>query len=287
MICGVKIEINSKELCNKLLANPLLKFLTPVEEQTGEMHFPKYATFRHLHFSIYQSNRIEIRGSLHKYWKGENHSDFSFSEIGMCLNDLEQKLNLNLSQARISNLEFGVNVSPIFNPYEFAESLLVYKGETFEKMRTKNGKPNIGFECGRNQYRVKIYDKGKQYLKSFNILRIEIPVTKMAYLSQVGINTLASLREKPVLKALGNVLLNCYCNVLVNDETVKNACLKANERRIYSLCSNPKEWERFNRKERYKRKKQFEAIVTRYGKRKWKNEVERLIADKWGMLLNT
>jgi len=286
MICGVKIEIYSELLCKELLNNPLLKFLTPVEEKTGEIHFPKRTVYNYLHFSIYQSNRIEIRGSLHKYWRGENFSDFTFSELNKCLNDLQEKFKIELTEARISNIEFGVNVSPLFNPYEFCENLIAYKGEPFQRMRVRNGKPNIGFECGLNQYSVKIYDKAKQYLKTENILRVEIPVCRMAYLSEVRIKTLADLKEKPILKALGNVLLECYSNVVLNDNSVKRGRLTANEKRIYGLCSNPKEWERFNRKQRYKRKKQFERIVSKYGKQNWKEITAKMISDKWGMLLN-
>lgn len=287
MICGVKIEIYSEQLCRELLNNPFLNFKTPVEEKTGLVHFPKTETYRNLRFALFKSNRIEIRGSLHKYWKGENFSDFSFSDLKKCLNDLQEKFRIDLSEARISNVEFGVNVSPIFNPYEFCENLIVYKGEPFQRMRVRNGKPNIGFECGLNQYSVKIYDKGKQYLKTENILRVEIPVCRMAYLSGVGIKNLSDLKEKTVLKALGRVLLECYSNVVVNDNTVRKARLSANEKRIYSLCSNPKEWELFNRKQRYKRKKQFERIVSKYGKRNWKEETAKMISDKWAMLLNT
>lgn len=286
MICGVKIEIYSEQLCRELLNSPFLNFKTPVEEKTGLVHFPKTDTYRHLRFALFESNRIEIRGSLHKYWREENFSDFSFSDLKKCLNDLQEKFKIDLSEARISNVEFGVNVSPLFNPYEFCENLIVFRGKNFDRMKTRNGKPNIGFECGLNQYSVKIYDKAKQYLKTENILRVEIPVCRMAYLSGVGIKNLADLKEKTVLKALGRVLLECYSNVVVNDNTVRKARLTANEKRIYSLCSNPKEWELFNRKQRYKRKKQFERIVSKYGKRNWKEETEKMISDKWAMLLN-
>lgn len=286
MICGVKIEIYSEQLCRELLNNPFLNFKTPVEEKTGLIHFPKTDTYRHLRFALFESNRIEIRGSLHKYWKGENFSDFTFSDLKECLNELQENFKIDLSEARISNVEFGVNVSPLFNPYEFCENLIAYKGEPFQQMRVRNGKPNIGFECGLNQYSVKIYDKAKQYLKTENILRVEIPVCRMAYLSEVRIKTLADLKEKTALKALGRVLLECYSNVVVNDNTVRKARLTANEKRIYGLCSNPKEWERFNRKQRYKRRKQFERIVSKYGKRNWKEETAKMISDKWGALLN-
>lgn len=286
MICGVKIEIYSEQLCKELLNNPLLTFLTPVEEKTGEIHYPKKTVYNHLHFAIYQSSRIEIRGSLHKYWKGENFSDFTYSDLNKCLNDLQEKFNIHPQEARLSNVEFGVNVSPMFNPYEFCESLIAYRGKPFERMKTRGGKPNIGFECWLNQYSVKLYDKGKQYLKSENKLRIEIPVCRMAYLSEVGLRTLADLREKSILKALERVLIKCYAEVVIDDETVKGARLTANEKRIYGLCSNPKEWGRFNRKQRHKRKKQFEGILVKYGKRKWKEITAKMISEKWGALLN-
>jgi hypothetical protein len=287
MFDGVKIEINSESLCMDLMNNDLLKFITPMEEKTGEIHFPKRTKYNSLFFSLFESNRIEIRGSLHNHWKGENFSDFSFSELNDCLNNLEQNFGIKSNEARISNLEFGVNLNTEFNPHEFCSNLIAYKGEPFSKMRTSARNISIGKETIFSQYGIKIYNKSLQYTKEENILRIENSVKRMKYLSEVGITHLSDLRDKFKIKALGSVLAENLSHVVINDNSVKNAKLTANERRIYTECSNPLEWETFDRKKRHKRKIQFEQIISKHGERNWKELTEKMILNKWTYLLNS
>lgn len=287
MFDGTKIEINSESLCMELMNNPLLKFMTPIEEKTGELYFPKRTKYNNLSFALFESNRIEIRGSLHSYLKGENFSDFTFSELIDCLKDLEQKFGIKSNEARISNLEFGVNLNTGFNPHEFCSNLIAYKGEPFSKMRTSARNISIGKENVFSQYAIKIYSKSLQYTKEENILRIENSVKRMKYLSEVGITHLSDLTDKSKIKALGRVLAENLSHVIVRDETVRNAKLTANERRIYTECSNPLEWESFDRKKRHKKKIQFEEIISKHGARNWKELTETMILNKWTYLLNT
>ena len=287
MIDGIKIVIYSESLCMDLMNNSLLKFLTPLEEKTGEIYFPKRTKYKNLIFTLYESHRIEIRGSLHNHHKGENFSDFTFSELINCLIDLECKFGIKLNETKISNLEFGVNLITEFNPHEFCRNLIAYRGESFSKMKTSARNISIGKETKFSQYAIKIYNKSLQYTKEENILRIENSVNRMKYLSEVGITHLSDLTDKNKLKALGRVLSENLSHIVMNDETAKNGKLTANERRIYTECSNPLEWERFDRKKRHKRKNQFEQIISKHGERNWKDLTERMILNKWTYLLNT
>jgi hypothetical protein len=109
----------------------------------------------------------------------------------------------------------------------------------------------------------------------------------MRYLSEVGIKNLIDLKDKTKIKELGEVLSMNLKDVLINDNSVKYANLRANERRIYTECINPNEWEIYDRKKRHKRKKQFEEIVSKYGTRNWKEQTENMILNKWTYLLNS
>lgn len=284
MIDGTKISFFSTTIIADLLKLDV-KVLTPLEEATGEIYFPKWAEYKHLTFKISKSNRVEIRGSLHKYWKGENHSDFTYGQLYECIADLSEKFNFKPSEARLHNLEFGVNVSPRFDPYEFCKALLSYRGDTFSKFRT-NGKQKttLGFECFKTQYSLKIYNKGRQYNLTENILRYEIKMGKMETLNTIGVYFLSDLTNTEVLKKLGKLLDDRFSELIISD-TVNISDLSKNESRIYTQCKNPKEWEEFTVKLRAKRKKQYNEIIERFGQAHWRDITAKLINEKWRMLI--
>lgn len=285
MIDGAKIIFYSESVVNDLLRLGVEPEANVKVDSTGEMKFPKFAEYKNLRFKISESNRVEITGSLHKYWsKGENHSDFTFSELSECITDLCLKFNINPLEAHLAGFEFGVNVSPLFNPFEFCGHVIAYKNESFSKFRT-NKKIQIGFEAQKQQYSVKVYDKGKQYLKETNYLRFEVKVSKMKFLQSKGIKTfhLTDLLNPKVLNQLGELLNEMFEECIVSDK-VRTSDLTATELKIYTLCSNPKVWERFDSRERYRKRNQFERIIEKYGLNKWKGITARMIRDKWNLL---
>jgi hypothetical protein len=282
VIDGVKIIFYSESVVNDLLRLGVEPEAKVKIDSTGEMIFPKFAEYQNLRFKISESKRVEITGSLHKYWKGENYSNFTFSELKRSITDLCLKLNINPLKAYLGGFEFGVNVSPQFNPFEFCENVIAYKNESFSKFRA-NKKIQIGFEAQKQQYSVKVYDKGKQYLKEDNILRFEIKVLKMEFLKRINISRLGDLTKPEVLIQLGELLNEMFGECIVSDK-VRTSDLTANESKIYTLCSNPKVWEKFDFRTRYKKRKQFERIIETKGVNKWKGITARMIRDKWNLL---
>lgn len=281
MIDGIKISFYSETIVKDLL-NLNVRVFDRLEADTGEIHFPKFAEYQHLRFKISESNRVEINGSLHKYWKGNNFSNFTLAEVSESIEDLCLKLNLNPLQAHLGGFEFGVNVSPVFNPFEFCGNVIAYKNESFSKFRT--GKNiQIGFEARKQQYSVKVYDKGKQYFKSENILRFEVKVVKMEFLKRLSISTLDDLTKPNILKSLGELLNEMFEECIVSDK-VRTSDLTANELKIYNYCINPKVWEEFDFRERYRKRKQFERIIETKGVNLWKGATAQMIRDKWNFL---
>lgn len=287
MIDGVKIIFYSESVVNDLLRLGVEPEAKVKIDSTGEMIFPKFAEYQNLRFKISESKRVEIKGSLHKYWsKGENYSNFTFSELQKSITELCLKLNINPLDAYLGGFEFGVNVSPQFNPFEFCENVIAYRNESFSKFKTSGKKMNIGFEARKQQYSVKVYDKGKQnYFKEENILRFEIKVSRMKFLQRKGINIfcLADLTKSEVLNQLGELLNEMFEECIISDK-VRTSDLTANESKIYTLCSNPKVWEKFDFRTRYKKRKQFERIIETKGVNKWKGITARMIRDKWNLL---
>lgn len=285
MIDGVKISFLSNTIETDL--NKLgVDIYANVNTLSGEVCKHKKVTYKNLFIKIYATGTVVINGSLHKYWKGENFTDFTFSDLVDCINDLSRVFNFNPSEAHLRNLEFGVNVSPIFNPFDFCRDVIAYKNEGFSRLTTKGGnKLNIGFKIEQQRYALKIYDKGKQYNLDTNILRYEVRANKMEYLKRTGVRYLSDLLDIEKIKNLGAILFQTYSDLIIV-EKVNTSAMSSNEERIFALCKNPKEWERFNPKQRCKYKKQFEDIINWNGTTHRKKNVAQLIEHKWAMLLN-
>ncbi len=242
------------------------------------------AKHRRLHFTIYPGGRVEIAGSLHKYWKDENYSDFSFHELCECISDLDQKFNINPLQAQIHNLEFGVNISPSFNPFTFCDNIIGYLDgkKTFREMDEEE--PVIGFKCERYEYAVKIYDKGLQYQKAVNILRFEQAVTRMRAIHATGIKTLLNLTERAKIESLGPILNQTFADLIIADR-VNTAELSKRDLAIYHRGNNSKTWGKMERWERARLKPEFRRIIDTYGGNKWISPTAKMIDEKWRMLL--
>lgn len=279
MIDGVKICFRSKTIIDRL--NCLdVELFSKFSNKTGE-EIMRTADFRHLKIVIYPNGTVVIRGSLHKYWKGENSSNFSYTELVSCINDLAEKFDFIPSDVHIKNIEFGVNITTQFKPYIFCQYVIVHKNLPFNKFQST--RMQIGFICERLQYSLKFYDKGRQYAKHQNKLRFEIKTQKMAFIKKTGITTLSDLLNKNSLALLGNTLQNAFDELIIADQ-VDEANLTKNEKRIFIACSNPRNWENFQRNERCKYKKAFNNIIEKYGINHWKKTVANKITETWQIL---
>jgi hypothetical protein len=97
------------------------------------------AKFRNLEFFIYPSSRVEIQGSLHKYWNGgtHNHNDFSLRNLRRVICEIQVLFELDPHQTKIDNLEFGLNINTLFAPNELLNNLIIYQNTPFGNMKTK------------------------------------------------------------------------------------------------------------------------------------------------------
>ena len=261
MIDGVKIVFFNK-FFEDVLASLGIEISDRKTDGGGTLKCCK-ATHHNLHITIYPSGRIEIAGSLHKYWKRENHSDFSFKELCECISDLCQKFNIDPLEARVHNLEFGVNVSPLFNPFEFCDNVIAYWDGKRPFKEMDEGETVIGFTCERTEYDIKIYDKGRQYKKEVNILRFE---------------------QRAKIEMLGHILNKTFANLIIAD-IVDTTQLSKKDLEIYRRCNNSKEWGKMERWERVRLKKEFKLIIDTYGKNQWIDPTAKMIDEKWRMLL--
>lgn len=291
MICGVKIEVpylNGIEW----LENDFLDFYTSTNITTGEMKEHKLiAKYNSLTFTITASRKYEnvnycqVQGSLHKYFnQGEhNANDFTFKDLQDVLTDLNTKFKIKPSKSILRNLEFGVNILSPIPVKEILKNIVAYGNNSFATLKIEG--VTVGKWIEKQQYRIKVYDKGKQYKrKTKNLVRIEISVNKMMYLEKYHISKLECLENINTIKNLGHLLTDFWNDTIYYDQKLKWKLLSEFERKKVLYYAAARNWEEFSRVQRYRAKKHLSEITEKYGTGKSKIEISNLIILKWEQL---
>ena len=257
VIDGVKIVFTCL-MMEKILLSLGINICERKIDGSGVIKWSK-AKYRHLVFTIYPAGRVVIDGSLHKYWKDENYSDFSFTELRECIYDLILSFQIPLT-AEIQNIEFGVNITTPFNPFEFCENVIAYWDGKKEFKPMDECSPVIGFECNRYEYCIKVYDKGLQNKKAVNILRFEQATTRMRAIAAAGIRTLLDLTERVKFEKLGVILNKTFSDLIISDSVIVTD-LSKRDLAIYNRGEKPKQWGKMERWERVRFKAEFRRII--------------------------
>lgn len=254
MIDFVKLVINTKDLPARLLENQDLTFERKRDRYTSRR-------FRDLLLTVHDSGRVEVAGSLHKYWNhgAHNWNDFSRVDLWDTIHDFCGWLQVDPSECTLHNLEFGVNIPLPFSPPELLRDLLGYKTYSFGRVSV----PNAGtyyqartFDCY-----VKCYDKGAQYDRPGHLLRFEVKVKSMRFLSGANVRTLQDLLTGANLAVLGTMLFEAWEFVLVR-EHLPAAELTTNERDTVETVTT-QDLKTIGRRQRYKLLKEYRTLVER------------------------
>jgi hypothetical protein len=156
-----------------------------------------------------QGHRVEVKGSLHKFYNnGEHNADqFTANDLLLTLDRLVTTYGIDPFTSKINTMEFGVNVVLAFPVAQVLQNLVSYKNKPFTRDAYSN---TPYYECRLQQYTVKLYDKGKQRGLTDNLLRVEIKVAKMVYFDGTGVylNTLADLLRVDNYGPLGVLLVH-------------------------------------------------------------------------------
>jgi|688.fasta_scaffold38357_8 hypothetical protein len=216
---------------------------------------------------------LNIRGSFHKnHFNGKNYQPFNYSDLQYQIRHICKSLFIEPENARISVLEFGVNIITPFNVKAFLDNNVIdFKGKRFDKYLPDKRGLELGLFCRLNQYQIKLYDKGKQNNLDFNLMRFEKKYKKMQVLKKMGIIHLSDLLDRAKVYSLKSLLLKAWNDVLIYDiEDTELLFYKISEEDIRFLSDgrNYKYWEiikKANRnKHNYKRKK-YKELVKRFG----------------------
>lgn len=265
--------------------NPLLNFVVPVSETTGElMSLKKEAIFNNLHFiqSSYNSKTsCSIFGSLHKFRSanGINWDAFTHSDLCGVLDYLEANLNVPLSDSVLHSLEIGVNIPLNYSPKRLIKSVICHKGKPFDSI-SKKGK-FLGVICERTDYTIKLYDKGYQTRidRGFYVLRFEVKFKRMRMLEPYGVRTLADLKDVEKVLSMGRLLLEKLDEMIFFDFNSNSIRMTPKQRLNWERYSNPKYWEELDRKQYYKSKMKFTELTEKYSAKNIGANLKTMVSD--------
>ncbi|WP_106914521.1 hypothetical protein [Chryseobacterium aurantiacum] len=219
----------------------------------------------------FETGRVWISGSIHKYWNGNNYSSITLTEIEEAFTHLLDKFGIKLRDCLILKLEFGINVPIDFDPFDFINRLIAYGHTSFDRM----GK--IGRKFTLTEYEDKFYSKSFQCRLSTHVLRIERKVKDSGYLRAKGIYTLADLFKKLNVQKLANELLKIFNLFIFDDWSINENELTTKQQVELAKYRNSEYWCRKNKKqkntlyrgldaeERRSAKDKFRTIIKKYG----------------------
>ncbi len=281
----IKLATRQSHLARDLQSNNNLQFSTGLNLSTSEIGYIKTASYQNMVFTIYPSNRVEIKGSLHKLSNEglHNYNDFTIRNAALTIGNLCDKFNIDPSSARIHNLEIGVNLKTPFQPKCVLDNLVAYKNTTFNKMRTFG--QGEGKEVYFKQYGIKMYNKGIQYKQPENILRFEEKIFVMQRLRSQHVY-LKDLMQQDFAKFCAYHLITSFKDVIIT-EFIPPEKLSRREIDIYSLATNPRNWLSMSRNQRSRTKDYFNSIIETHGSDKLKALSSQLISDQLAMLLGS
>lgn len=302
MIDYIHLEI-IKTAPEIMTANTLLTFSSMVNIDTGEIiqqrhgYLNQMAMFRNLKIEISTNlktnySTINLTGSIHKFAQDNtNHQDFNFVNITDTINELCNTLHLNPINCILHHLEFGLNINPLHNTSDVLNSIILCKGIDYEKKEFKNTGYLKSFEF--SQYKIKIYDKGKQYDLTNNLLRFEVKVCRMQYLQLRGIKrtTLDDLMNVTYYTKLLKVIISNIDNILFYDYRIEQMKI-TNQIDLLALIkgSNPRYWIKLDKdvssNTYYKKLTEFKKLVSRYAPSNLQDELKQIVSEKWNYLLN-
>lgn len=281
MIDYVKIlvnNVNTSQLRNRL------DFQCLMVENTGEIQMRYVYSFHHCTLTIYPSNRLIFRGSLHKLWnsryrnvyenynvkfndkkdifhnhKGYNGNQFGYYEFNKIRRYLCHKIGCTSNDMIIQNIEFGFNIETFFDPKLFIKGLLYHKGKCFEHRLGLNYA-----QCMHQQYLIKIYNKSNQYnsILTEHTLRVEVKLIRSCMINKLGITSLFDINRNSFIKAQ-SYLKTVFDEIVYFDYTIKKDGLSRHNKLKLDKYKNKLYWieELNNVKSRYKQKMNLISII--------------------------
>ncbi len=291
MVDYLKLWIYNPALITGIIDNPIFDFKGVYSLTDGATEYPITAKWQGFEIKIKSKTWLEISGSIHNYWNGgTNENDFYFDDVKQAIKNLCGILKISPTDARIINLEIGVNICPLLNAGEIMDEIICYRNKRplrpYEALN-----PNFYFiEFASGDHFLKVYDKGKQF-KTKNILRVEYKLMRSREFNGQGVYTLSDLMRRKVLQVLGMKIMHFFKDLVFTDGSIDSSKLTKKDREIFTIMENPNRWaKRKGNKTRksttkYRKEKRFVLIVKEYGTKNHYKHLEECIRAKVEQLL--
>ncbi len=217
-----------------------------------------------------ENRYVMLNGSLHNYFNnGEgNYTDFTPLQGIKVVKEWKDIFRIDIQKTLINGLEFGFNIVLPFDCSLIYDNLICYLGEPF-RPDTEGGE--IFYSCKTDRYIVKIYDKGKQFKLPYNLLRVEIKVTRMKFFESkdLVIKNLENLLNTTIYERLQTILIETFNGILFGDRRLDRSLMTCKESDIYLEGNDPKTWNtkgktQAERKKIQRLRKSYTAIIDRY-----------------------
>ncbi|WP_167616990.1 hypothetical protein [Maribellus sediminis] len=231
MIDYVKIVIRDKKQVKRIWSTPQLKFYSEKEQivKTKKKTFHK-RTYLGLVFTLLD-DRLEITGSLHKYFNNGSHNanDFSITNCIQTVSELKKVFDLDLKSCQIINLEFGLNILPTIDIKELINNLIYYGKNEFRSLPDIQYAKQAGSYNSHkrlNEYKIiKAYAKGFQHFDGlvccdYNTLRFEIKSKQSKYINHLDVFSLEDLISFETYKTLATEIIKAWNDVILIDKNL-------------------------------------------------------------------
>lgn len=285
MIDGIKFGCPITQDEYLMLKNKY-EFSLQVNHNTGVVSNKEITEYLGLKLTIIANKYCIIQGSIHKAFSGGvNYTDFNYSDVIIAVAKIESDLNITAERFKIQRIEFGVNIrNPILDYNKIFSNAITYKGDPFNQMKNE-----IGIECEKQRFKIKIYDKSRQEGLNINLIRIELKIIKSEHLKQIRISSLFDITDKTKMELAGNLLVNSFKDILMDNDKIDICKLSEKEKKVYLNGRNPKFWKHLKIEKRMSTyisaKKTFTRIIDRHTKENLTNELQYMIAEKWNYLI--
>ena len=286
--CGITLLIRDPQSINHIISNPVKFKLKGMHDMvTGDdlgVFEGKYKNFRIRTGGNKRGVGVFIGGSLHK-WKNatHNHDTFYWYELLKVLAEIANEFQFNPEEVDVCSVEGGLNI--LFGPTwkykarQIPKNTILFKGEPKSSVRKKM--PNGGYqlEMEKGECTDKMYDKGRHYKLSYEVLRYEKRFLKFR---SSGIRLFSNLLDVNLHDALGRKLLETFETIIIfQPEILDNGNLFEQERQFLLEHQNEHSWLRLRKERKYhgfrKRVKEYDRLITKYCPINYKTEILQLM----------
>ena len=222
-------------------------------EATGELCKWKVAKWGAFEIKVHNyTGRIEVRGSLHKYWsKSHNGGPFPRWAVAQAVRQLAAELKFNPVQGVLHGVEYGANVPMLVPAKELLSRMMLHsrRGCPPKVPGSSYNQRGLMREVEAQQYYLKAYDKEAQLDDSSDdttggeALRVELKVCTMQQLKQAGVRTLADLAHPAKLEAMGKLLFGHWDSLVFAAPGELPASVRIADRRLLERAARVGYWE--------------------------------------------